>query len=500
MFEKLLVANRGEIAIRIMRACRELDINTVAVWSDEDKKSIYTKYADEDVALGNPLPKESYLNIDKIINAAVETGCDAIHPGYGFLAENPEFGKECAKHGITLVGPSGKAIQEMGDKITSKQLMKKAGVPVIEGTADGVSDIDEAVEIARNIGYPVIVKSSAGGGGIGMQAVYEEAELVKAIETTQNLAEKNFGDSTVFIEKYLEKPRHIEFQVLADKHGNVIHLGDRECSIQRRHQKLLEEAPSPIMTEELRERMGESAVKAAKSIGYSSAGTIEFLYENGEYYFLEMNTRIQVEHPITEIVTSTDLLKEQIKVAAGLELEYEQKDIEIKGHAIECRINSEDPLNDFAPNAGKITHYHSPGGPGVRLDSGVYTGYKIPAIYDSMISKLVANGRDRNMAIKRMQRALSEYVILGVKTTLPFHSAILRNESFLKGDLHTHFVDEHKAEVEKEMETVLIENEKRLNRLKSLFTQDEHIAAISAAVTTYQANILNQQMEIQKKI
>lgn len=493
MFEKLLVANRGEIAIRIMRACRELNINTVAVWSDEDRKSIYTKYADEDVALGNPLPKESYLNIDKIINAAIETGCDAIHPGYGFLAENSNFGKECAKHGITLVGPEGKAIEEMGDKITSKRIMKRAGVPVIEGTEKGVADIDEAVEIARNIGYPVIIKASAGGGGIGMRAVYEEDELVRAIEATQNLAEKNFGDSTVFIEKYLEKPRHIEFQVIADKYGNTIHVGDRECSIQRRHQKLLEEAPSPIMTEELREKMGESAVKAAESIGYSSAGTVEFLYENGEYYFLEMNTRIQVEHPITEIVTNTDLLKEQIKVAAGLELEYEQKDIEIRGHAIECRINAEDPLNNFAPNAGKITHYHSPGGPGVRLDSGVYTGYTISPLYDSMIAKLITNGRNRTTAIQRMQRALSEYIILGVKTTLPFHSAILRNNSFIQGDLHTHFVDEHKLGIEEEMKKVLVENEERINRLKSIFSPNQHIAAISAAVGAYQTNILTQQ-------
>lgn len=493
MFEKLLVANRGEIAIRIMRACRELDVKTVAVWSDEDKKSIYTKYADEDVPLGNPLPRESYLNIDKIINAAVDTGCDAIHPGYGFLAENPTFGKECAKHGITLVGPIGKAIEEMGDKITSKRLMKKAGVPVIEGTEKGVTDIDEAVEIARNIGFPVIIKASAGGGGIGMRAVFEEDELVRAIEATQNLALKNFGDSTVFIEKYLQKPRHIEFQVLADKHGNTIHIGDRECSIQRRHQKLLEEAPSPIMTEELRESMGESAVKAAESIGYSSAGTVEFLYENGEYYFLEMNTRIQVEHPISEIVTNTDLLKEQIKVAAGLELEYEQKDIQITGHAIECRINAEDPLNDFAPNVGKITNYHSPGGPGVRLDSGVYTGYTISPLYDSMISKLITSGRNRANAISRMQRALSEYIILGVKTTIPFHSAILRNESFLKGDLHTHFVDEHKLGIDEEMEVVLLENEERLNRLKSIFSPNKHIVAISAAVGSYQANILDQQ-------
>ena len=474
MFEKVLIANRGEIAIRIMRACRELDMKSVAVYSDADKTSLYTNYADESVPLGNPSPSESYLNIEKIINAAIDTGADAIHPGYGFLAENPELGIQCEKNGIKLIGPSGEAIEQMGDKITSKRLMKKAGVPVIEGTEKGVTDVEEAKEIAEAIGYPVIIKASAGGGGIGMRAVYEEDEALK-----------NFGDGTVFIEKYLEKPRHIEFQVLADEHGNVIHVGDRECSIQRRHQKLLEEAPSPIMTEELRERMGESAVKAAKYIGYDSAGTVEFLYDNGEYYFLEMNTRIQVEHPITEIVTNTDLIKAQIKIAAGEELEYQQSDIEVVGHAIECRINAENPLADFAPNPGKITGYRSPGGPGVRLDSGVYMNYTIPTFYDSMISKLVTSGRTRNDAINRMKRALSEYIILGVKTTIPFHKAILRNESFLAGDLHTHFVDEHKKWIDDEMEKVILEDLDRVNRMKSTFMPGKKIAAISATVGTY---------------
>ncbi len=485
MFEKVLIANRGEIAIRVMRACRELDMKSVAVYSDADKTSLYTNYADESVPLGNPSPSQSYLNIEKIINAAIETGADAIHPGYGFLAENPELGRQCDKNGIKLIGPKGEHIEKMGDKITSKQLMKDAGVPVIEGTPDGITDVEEAKEIAEAIGYPVIIKASAGGGGIGMRAVYEEDELVRALEATQSVALKNFGDATVFIEKYLEKPRHIEFQVLADEHGNTIHVGDRECSIQRRHQKLLEEAPSPIMTEELRERMGESAVKAAESIGYNSAGTVEFLYENGEYYFLEMNTRIQVEHPITEIVTNTDLIKEQIKIACGEELEYEQKDIQITGHAIECRINAENPLADFAPNPGKITGYRSPGGPGVRLDSGVYMNYTIPTFYDSMISKLVTSGRTRNDAVNRMKRALSEYIILGVKTTIPFHKAILRNESFLAGDLHTHFVDEHKKWIDAEMEKVIAEDLERVNRMKSTFMPGKKIAAISGAVGTY---------------
>ena len=433
MFEKVLIANRGEIAIRVMRACRELDIKSVAVYSDADKTSLYTNYADENYPLGNPSPAKSYLNIEKIIDIALESGADAIHPGYGFLAENPKFGEECEKNGIKLIGPSGKVIHEMGDKITSKA-----------------------------------------------------EELVRAIESTQSVAATNFGDSTVFIEKYLEKPRHIEFQLLADEHGNVIHVADRECSIQRRHQKLLEEAPSPIMTEELREEMGGSAVKAAEYIGYTSAGTVEFLYDNGNYYFLEMNTRIQVEHPITELVTNTDLIKEQIKIAAGEELSYAQEDIKVTGHAIECRINAEDPLNDFSPNPGKITGYRSPGGPGVRLDSGVYMNYTIPTFYDSMISKLITYGRNRDDAINRMKRALSEYIILGVKTTIPFHKAILRNPNFISGNLNTHFIDTYKKGIELEMNNIIAEDVEYVNRLKSTFMPGKKIAAISAAVGSYQ--------------
>lgn len=494
MFEKILIANRGEIAIRVMRACRELDIQSVAIYSDADTTSLYTNYADESYPLGNPSPAKSYLNIEKIIDIALESGSDAIHPGYGFLAENPKFGEACEKNGIKLIGPTGDVIHQMGDKITSKALMKKAGVPVIEGTPEGVSDIEEAKEIARQIGYPVIVKASAGGGGIGMRAVYEEDELVRAIESTQSVASTNFGDSTVFIEKYLEKPRHIEFQLLADEHGNVIHVADRECSIQRRHQKLLEEAPSPIMTEELRAEMGASAVKAAEYIGYTSAGTVEFLYDNGQYYFLEMNTRIQVEHPITELVTNTDLIKEQIKIANGDELSYEQKDIQVSGHAIECRINAEDPLNDFAPNPGKITGYRSPGGPGVRLDSGVYMNYTIPTFYDSMISKLVTWGRTRDDSIARMKRALSEYIILGVKTTIPFHKAILRNPNFISSDLNTHFIDQYKNGIESEMVNVIAEDLENVNKMKSTFMPSKKIAAISAAVGSYLNTAKNQQM------
>jgi pyruvate carboxylase subunit A len=485
MFDKILIANRGEIAIRIMRACRELDVKSVAIYSDADKTSLYTNYADERYALGNPSPSKSYLNIEKIMDIAIESGAEAIHPGYGFLAENSELGKQCEKNGITLIGPSGKVIESMGDKITSKKLMKKAGVPIIGGTESGVTDIDEATKIAESIGYPIIIKASAGGGGIGMRTVYEEDELVRAIESTQSVASTNFGDSTVFIEKYIEKPRHIEFQILADDYGNTIHVADRECSIQRRHQKLLEEAPSPIMTEELREKMGESAIKAAEYIDYTSAGTIEFLYSQGEYYFLEMNTRIQVEHPITEIITNIDLVKEQLKIAAGNELSYTQKDVKVNGHAIECRINAENPLADFAPNPGKITGYRSPGGPGVRLDSGVYMNYTIPTFYDSMISKLIAWGSNRNEAIARMKRALSEYIILGVKTTIPFHKALLRNKHFLAGDLHTHFVDDYRKGLDDEMKEITEKETERINRMRSTFMPGKKVAAISAAVGSY---------------
>lgn len=495
MFDKILIANRGEIAIRIMRACRELDVKSVAIYSDADKTSLYTNYADERYALGNPSPSKSYLNIEKIMDIAIESGAEAIHPGYGFLAENSELGRQCEKNGIRIIGPSEKVIKSMGDKITSKKLMKKAGVPIIDGTDSGVNNIDEAMKITESIGYPVIVKASAGGGGIGMRIVYEEDELVRAIESTQSVASTNFGDSTVFIEKYIEKPRHIEFQILADNYGNTIHVADRECSIQRRHQKLIEEAPSPIMTEDLREKMGESVIKAAKYIDYSSAGTIEFLYSGGDYYFLEMNTRIQVEHPITEIVTNIDLVKEQLKIASGEELSYYQEDVKVNGHAIECRVNAESPLADFAPNPGKITGYRSPGGPGVRLDSGVYMNYTIPTFYDSMISKLITWGSNRNEAIARMKRALSEYIILGVETTVPFHKAIMRNKHFLEGELHTHFVDDYRKGIDDEMTGIMEEETERINRMRSTFMPGKKVAAISAAVGSYLNTAKNYQMK-----
>jgi len=490
MFKKVLIANRGEIAIRVMRACKELEIDSVAVYSDADKNSLFAKYADEAYNIGEPAPAKSYLNINKIIDVALDSGAEAIHPGYGFLAENSLLGEECEKHGIKLIGPSGRVIEEMGSKITSKKLMKKAGVPVIPGASKGIDSVEEAAKMAEAIGYPVIIKASAGGGGIGMRTVYEEDELVRAIESTQSVAASAFGDSTVYVEKYVEEPRHIEFQILADEHGNTIHVADRECSIQRRHQKLIEEAPSPIMTDELRAKMGETAIKAAEYIGYTNAGTVEFIYSDGEYYFLEMNTRIQVEHPITEAVTGIDLVKEQIKIASGREVCCSQNDISVRGHAIECRINAEDPLNDFAPNPGKITGYRSPGGNGVRVDSGVYNNYTIPPYYDSMISKLIVWGRTRNEAIARMQRALSEYVILGVKTTIPFHKSMMANQQFRAANLHTHFVDQYKKEIIENIEKVIQKDKEMEARLKSTFLPSRKVAAVSAAVSSYMADSL----------
>ena len=487
MFKKVLIANRGEIAIRVMRACRELEVESVAVYSDADKNSLFAKYADEAYNIGESSPAKSYLNIDRIIDVTLKSGAEAIHPGYGFLAENSLLGEECEKHDIKLVGPSGRVIEEMGSKITSKKLMKKAGVPVIPGASKGIDNVDEAAKMAELIGYPVIIKASAGGGGIGMRTVYEEDELLRAIESTRSVAASAFGDSTVYVEKYVEEPRHIEFQILADEHGNTIHVADRECSIQRRHQKLIEEAPSPIMTDDLRLEMGETAIKAAESIGYTNAGTVEFIYSNGEYYFLEMNTRIQVEHPVTEVVTGVDLVKEQIKIASGREVCCTQNDISVRGHAIECRINAEDPLHDFAPNPGKITGYRSPGGNGVRVDSGVYNNYTIPPFYDSMISKLIVWGRTRNEAIARMQRALSEYIILGVKTTIPFHKSMMSNQHFRNANLHTHFVDQYKNEIIENIEKVIQKDKEMEARLKSTFLPSRKVAAVSAAVSSYMA-------------
>jgi pyruvate carboxylase subunit A len=485
MFKKILIANRGEIAIRVMRACRELDVKSVAVYSDADKNSLFAKYADEAYNIGESAPLKSYLNIEKIIDVAEEYGAEAIHPGYGFLAENPNLGKECEKHGIKLIGPKSSVIEAMGSKITARKLMKNAGVPIVPGTENGIKDSSKAIGMAESIGYPVMLKPSAGGGGIGMRIIYEEDELLRAIESTESLAESAFGDATVYLEKYIQEPRHIEFQILADEHGNTVHAAERECSIQRRNQKLIEEAPSPVMTETLREKMGSVAVHAASSIGYTNAGTVEFLYSNGNFYFLEMNTRVQVEHPITEAITGIDIVKQQIKIACGEELCCPQDTIRVYGHAIECRINAEDPLNNFTPNPGKITGYRSPGGLGVRVDSGVYNNYTIPSYYDSMISKLIVWGRDREEAISRMRRALSEYIILGVKTTIPFDKAMMASPHFHEGKLHTHFVDEYKNEIMDNMLKVIEEDKEMETRLKSTFLPSKKVAAVSAAVSNY---------------
>lgn len=484
MFKKVLVANRGEIAIRVMRACRELGIRTVAVYSEVDKNALFAKYADEAHPIGPAPASQSYLNMDTILDVAHKTGAEGIHPGYGFLSENAEFSERCEKEGIKFIGPSGRAIESVGSKIEAKKTMAAAGIPIIPGSENGISDLDEARDIAAGIGYPVIVKASAGGGGIGMKVVRKEEDLIPSIESARRVAESSFRDATVFIEKYLEEPRHIEFQILADSYGNIIHVGDRECSIQRRHQKLIEESPSPIMTPDLRKKMGSDAVKAAAAINYTNAGTIEFLYSKGNYYFLEMNTRLQVEHPITEVVTGVDLAKEQLRIAAGEKLSYEQKDIRQTGWAIECRLNAEDPLNNFTPSPGKLRRYRSSGGPGVRVDSGVHTGYTITPYYDSLISKLTVWGRDRVEAIERMKRALYEYIIVGVTTNIPFHKAVMNNEYFRRGELTTHFIDDHNiiAEVEKVIES---EKAKGATLASALGAEDKKVAAITAAVGAY---------------
>ncbi|MDD3621161.1 MAG: acetyl-CoA carboxylase biotin carboxylase subunit [Methanofollis sp.] len=482
-FEKVLVANRGEIAIRVMRACRELGIETVAVYSTPDKNALHVKYADEAFFVGEAPPQKSYLNMDRILEIAEMSGAEAVHPGYGFLAENATFAKRVEEEGVTFIGPSWKTIHMMGSKIESKQAMKDAGVPVLPGTEGGVRSIDEAARVADEIGYPIIVKASAGGGGIGMHIVNTPAELEEAIKGSMKIAESAFGDPTVFIEKYLVKPRHIEFQVLADRYGNTLHLYDRECSIQRRHQKLVEEAPCPIMTDELREQMAASAVTVAETSGYQNAGTVEFLYADGNYYFMEMNTRLQVEHTITEMITGIDIVKQQLAVAAGQDLPFDQEDISIRGHAIECRINAEDPLNNFQADPGKIIRYRSPGGPGIRVDSGVHMGYTIPPTYDSMVSKLCAWGQTRMESIERMRRAIYEYVIMGVKTTLPLHHAIMHNREFVRGNTHTHFLqEEHIAQT---LGRSLREEEARMQTLAASFRQGKEMAAISAAVNVY---------------
>ncbi len=479
-FDKILIANRGEIAIRVMRACRELGIDTVAIYSEPDKNALHVKYADEAFYVGEAHPSKSYLNKERICDIAQKSGAEAIHPGYGFLAENYRFAKLVEDEGLTFIGPSWQTIEALGSKIGSKRMMREAGVPVLPGTPDGVTSLDEAKKVAAAIGYPVVVKASAGGGGIGMHIVESEEGLEEAIDMGMRIAGSAFGDPTVFVEKYLAKPRHIEVQILADAKGHTLHLYDRECSIQRRHQKLIEEAPCPVMTPELRERMTNSALKVAEAVDYVNAGTVEFLYDSGEYYFMEMNTRLQVEHTITELVTGIDIVKEQIIVASGDPIEYGQEDITLRGHAIECRINAEDPMNNFAADPGKITRYRSPGGPGIRLDSGIHAGYTIPPFYDSMISKLCAWGMSREYAIARMRRAIYEYVILGVKTTLPLHHAIIHNPEFIAGNTHTHFLQEE--HISRTLKRYIQEEETRMTQLATPLRADKKVAAIAAGL------------------
>ncbi len=441
LFKKILVANRGEIALRIIRACKEMNIKTVAIYSEADRDSLHAHYADEAFCVGPAPGNRSYLNIPNIISAATLAGVDAIHPGYGFLAENARFAEICETHHIKFIGPPAEAIEKMGDKAVAKKTMADAGVPVIPGSDGVIENESAAVEIAEEIGYPVIIKASAGGGGKGMRLVRDRDELINAFRMAQTEAEAAFGNAEVYMEKYIEEPRHVEIQLLLDEYGHGVYLGERDCSVQRRHQKVIEESPSPAVTPELRRKMGEAALAGAKSVNYTNAGTVEFLLDkNGNFYFMEMNTRIQVEHPVTELVTGIDLIKEQIRIAAGEKLTLTQSDVVIRGHAIECRINAEDPEKNFMPSPGKLTLYHLPGGPGVRVDSAVYQEYVIPPYYDSMIAKLIVWDENRDAAINRMLRALDEFEIEGVKTTIPFQIMVLNNPYFRKGEVYTNFI------------------------------------------------------------
>ena len=442
MLEKIVIANRGEIALRILRACRELGIKTVAVYSEVDREQKHVFLADESVCIGPAASTESYLNIPAVISAAEVTDAVAIHPGYGFLSENADFAERVEESGFIFIGPRAETIRIMGDKVSAIAAMKEAGVPCVPGSDGPISENSENVfQIARDIGYPVIIKASGGGGGRGMRVVNSEAALKNAISLTKSEAATTFGNDMVYMEKFLQHPRHVEIQVLADEHGNVIHLGERDCSMQRRNQKVIEEAPAPGITEEVRNTIGASCVEACQRIGYRGAGTFEFLYEDGDFYFIEMNTRIQVEHPVTELVTGVDIVKEQIRIANGDELTYKQDDIQIRGHAVECRINAEDP-ETFMPSPGTIEHYHPPGGPGVRVDTHVYQGYKVPPHYDSMIGKLIVHGDDRNLALKRMSMALSEIIIDGIKTNIPLHQKLVTNAAFMAGGTDIHYLED----------------------------------------------------------
>jgi acetyl-CoA carboxylase biotin carboxylase subunit len=441
MFKKVLIANRGEIALRVIRACRELGIQTVAVYSEADRESLHVRFADDDVCIGPAPARDSYLKIPRLIAAAEITGADAIHPGYGFLAENAEFAETCRASNITFIGPTPEQIRVMGDKASARRAMSEVGVPIVPGTPGPVEDPDEALAFARDIGFPVIIKAAAGGGGKGMRVAKDPDDFARSFQLARSEALSAFGNGDVYVEKYLTRPRHIEFQILGDAHGNVIHLGERDCSVQRRHQKLIEEAPSPAMTPELRERMGADAVRGAKAIDYVGAGTIEMLLdEDGSYFFMEMNTRIQVEHPVTEMLTGVDLVKEQIRVAAGEALSVLELPT-LRGHVIECRINAEDPARNFQPSPGKIVTFHPPGGPGVRLDTHVYAGYTVPPYYDSLLAKLIVQGRDRQEALRRMHMALDSFIVEGVTTTAPFLRRVMDNPRFQSGDVDTKFLE-----------------------------------------------------------
>lgn len=445
MFKKILIANRGEIALRIIRACREMGIQTVAVHSTADANSMAVRMADESVCIGPAQARDSYLNIPSILTAASITGAEAIHPGYGFLSENANFARMVEEHGFTFIGPKPEHIDAMGDKVVAKQTVKALGLPVVPGSDGAMNTLQDGLDFAREAGYPVLIKAASGGGGKGMKVVRKEEEFKEAYSTARSEAKANFGDDTVYLEKYLEKPRHIEIQVFGDKHGNAIHLGERDCSTQRRHQKLVEEAPSPVLNDDERNAIGSLAADVIRKMGYVGAGTIEFLYEDGKFYFMEMNTRIQVEHPVTEMITGIDLIAEQIRVAAGEPLSVNKDRIRFRGHAIEIRINAEDPLT-FMPSPGKITQFHVPGGLGVRFDSAIYAGYAIPPYYDSMVGKLIVHGRNRDECIRRMRRAITETIVEGVKTTLPLHAWILEQPEFLSGEYTIHWLEKKLAE------------------------------------------------------
>ncbi|HEK9102379.1 acetyl-CoA carboxylase biotin carboxylase subunit [Bacillus pfraonensis] len=445
MIKKVLIANRGEIAVRIIRACKEMNIETVAIYSEADKESLHVQIADEAYCVGPTLSKESYLNLTNIISVAKLTGCDAIHPGYGFLAENADFAELCRECNLIFIGPSPEAISKMGTKDVARDTMKEAGVPIVPGSQGIIKNTEEAIELANQIGYPVIIKATAGGGGKGIRVARDEEALVKGIQITQQEASTAFGNPGVYLEKYVEDFRHVEIQIMADTHGNAIHLGERDCTIQRRLQKLIEESPSPALDANVRKEMGEAAVKAAVAVDYTGAGTVEFIYEykTKSFYFMEMNTRIQVEHPVTELVTGVDLIKEQIRVASGETLSLQQEEVQFNGWAMECRINAENPAKNFMPSPGKVEMYLPPGGYGIRVDSAVYPGYSIPPFYDSMIAKLIVHGKTREEAIAKMKRALSEFVIEGVHTTIPFHLQLLDHPDFIKGEFNTKFLEEH---------------------------------------------------------